>query len=228
MSDQAEAPTPSSPSPPLEQPSAPRRRVRWTATKFFAAGTLVATFANVGVAIYQGREMRRQARIMERQTGAMEEANRLTKATQLAAKEDAADADRPWVGVSIIEVPAMLAGGRSQARVMLLNSGRSPALEVTVFYSFTAPTALPTTEVFPGKRDGPLVILPSAPVDRTLTMETALTPERVAEIRSEKRWFVVRVYVEYKDRIGREHHTGFCGFSNGGNFSACRVGNYAD
>ncbi len=190
--------------------------------------------------------MERQAKIMERQTGAMEVANELTKDAQKSAKEAehrnlaiskeaedrarmvAADADRPWVSVYVSEVPAMIPRFKPQVRLTLLNTGKSPAAHVMAVYSFTMPGALPTTARFSGQRDGPFVILPVGPIERILAMGTELLPGHVTEIQSEKRWFVVRAEITYQDRIGRDHRTAFCGFSSGGNFNACSIGNYAE
>lgn len=191
-------------------------------------GILVATGVNVGVARYQWKAM-------ERQSKAMEEANTLTKAAQQAAKEAedkahavAADADRPWVSIYVTQVPSLVAGTRPQIQLTLLNTGKSPAAHVVAVYSFTMPAALPTAAKFTGQREGPFVILPVGPIERILALGTELLPEHITEIQSAKRWFVVRAEVAYKDRIGRNHRTGFCQFSSGGNFYACGAGNYAD
>lgn len=89
--EEQKAPDPNDPVGQQEARGRPRRPKRVTAV--LAAGTLVATFANVGVAFYQWNAVERQAKIMERQTKAMEEANAINRGSLELAKSTAASSD---------------------------------------------------------------------------------------------------------------------------------------
>jgi hypothetical protein len=84
-----------------------------------------------------------QANTAAESVKAAQEANELTKEAQRRANDIVADADRPWIGVHHIELGDYTTERKINTKLQILNSGKTPALNVTTKINWKVISGLP-------------------------------------------------------------------------------------
>jgi hypothetical protein len=161
----------------------------------------------------------------------MHHANQLTASAQQLAVNTVANADRPWIGVSHVDAIQPAPGQQMGAVITFLNSGKTPAFDVSVESGtgiLSVPPNPPFTIVNTVKNQ--MVAFPTQEFIVNDKTSTPLSAEQVADIQAGRTWFAIGSNVSYADQYRRRHVTTFCAFYNVTNktFSTCEKGNTAN
>jgi len=104
----------------------------------------------------------------------------LAREAQKQAKDLVADADRPWVGVHASEVVDFEPQKKMGARLVILNSGKTPALKVRTELSIGLIEGIPSQppdQTFPMPYPGRAVLFPNQTMHMTSPLSTPLSSD---------------------------------------------------
>lgn len=178
----------------------------------------------------------KQLLVMERQWLEAREANKIALANTRLAQESAKasekvamDIERPWLGVSRIDLLPLGAGKIFGAKLTFLNSGKTPAIDIISRTGFGILVEIPKVINIPGPWATPITIFPGVDFLVMIASDKPLSSEQVQAIAAGTLRFYIAGNVVYQDRFGRRHETDFCGYYNPnvGLFSTCAAGNSA-
>jgi hypothetical protein len=201
-----------------EQQKAESRKNR-TIAKWAVFGAFAA-FVAAGAQAWIGMGALEQAR----------DANRIAVAAQQQTRHFIVEAERPWLGVT--RIPTVELKRRIDIEVVFGNSGKTPAIDVEAIGKVgLLKEEVDSAPQFPGpipRPVGPSVVFPGGVFN--LKFRTSLSPKEFQAVRSGALLLVVGGRVAYKDGVGREHYSDFCGIYQPvyKTFTWCRGGNVAN
>lgn len=237
-----------------------RRSAGWTAffTTAIAIGAAAAAYffwQQLGVAEDQLEQMenlytqaKRSSDAVQRQAAASEkalqslselirqnvdaantQANAVQKIAEVATRQQTAF-DRPWVGVESVTAAALIPGQPLALKVLIRNSGRTPALDVrgTLYsaVSAVADTAVPNIPACDSCTQ--IVLLPSGVFNYDVTVNgDLLSKEKTDRIKEGTDTILLFGRLEYTDIAAAAHSTTVCMkyAPKSGAFGACARGN---
>lgn len=192
-------------------------------------GTIgICTVLGFCLLMYQTRLARQEAAESEKSfLASLEQARRSADAAQAAADAAQKSAEvagralqldhRAWVGVATFAPPNLQPGSTVTFTVQLLNSGRSPALNVKAHTSYRLLSARGSfTPIYRKRKDNLrpslVVIQPGVSMALPGSIDGPLSAADVEAVRTGKKVLYIFGRIEYTDVFRTEHHSTFCVF----------------
>ena len=174
--------------------------------------TLVVSTITMGAVIYYAVVAAHQRDAMREQVKEMRLTNKLTQDAQQRTLEVVAAENRAWIGVKSSDLEIKI-GKPAVANVQLINTGRTPALNVRARAGCVHGGNYSQTNVPPpGTAIGPIVILPNMQKEIPCVVDRQTTEADVAAFRNGTRQFIYAGTIEYTDRFGGAYVSTFCYF----------------
>lgn len=153
-----------------------------------------------------------QAHATRQSVEAMRESTKVAADALEHAREAAASSERPWVAANEFTLLEFKVGQRMEAEVRIKNFGSTPALDFTTWGGSSLMPTLGLPSMKPEDQYGPNVLFPTQVVRYPHKLPEALSADQFQAIQSGELYFVVAGRLTYKDQLGRECVTEYCGF----------------
>jgi hypothetical protein len=220
----------------------PHFRGWWRDTKWTDKTIAIFTIVIAGAAVLQWREMsstglqtdriiKADERIATAMENSVKEANDALTATQESMRLD----QRAWVGPSDSPPPRDLrVGGKPTFSVIIFNTGKTPALHMKESVIWTPAFAGEPFKPIYGKnapQRSASALFPNHGVIASSRGQSILTQANIDDLKAGK--YIIWFYgsISYDDTFAKPHHTFFCFFYTGEDFTApktCATYNDAD
>jgi hypothetical protein len=105
-----------------------------------------------------------------------------------------------------------MVGQKMETEVIIKNFGRTPAVDFTTWGGSDLMQTLGWPSMNPADQYGPNVLFPSQRATYPHSLREALSADQFRAIQSRELYFVVAGRLTYKDQLGRECVTEYCGF----------------